>query len=912
MGEVISFALLGLGAGAIYALTAQGLVLSYRGSGIVNFAHGAIGMVGAFAFYMLRDNDGVPTVVALVVGIAISAAIGAAAQLLVMRRLANRSMVVRVVATLGLLLLLQGIIHQYWENPSLILPLSPLPVKSVTILGATIGQDRLWLVLVAGIVTTGLAVVYRYTKFGLATSAVSENPLAASIVGQAPLLIATVNWALGGALAAVGAIFIVPILGLTTAGLTFLVVPALAAALLGRLHSFGLALLGGLIIGISESELGRYVSSPPGLGDAVPFLLIIVILAVRGGGVEPRSAIVQRLPNLGNGRIRLVPAVSSLALIIVLVQWVLSPNWVAAVGMTFAAAVILLSFVVVTGMAGQISLAQMALAGSGAFIAAHVVEIVGGSLAVALIVGAVGAIPVGVIAALPALRARDVNLAIATLGLAEILFDVVFNAQQWTGGYTGLPIGKVTLFGLDVRELYHGNRYAYVCLGTFALLALGVTNLRRGVAGRRLIAVRSNQRAAAALGVSVPGAKLFAFSFGAAIAGVGGVLLSFTGNFVSFTGFDVSSSINALADAVIGGIGAVMGSVVGGQLAPGTVGTQLANTLGVNGYVTIFAGAILLLLQLRNPDGVVMELARQTRSIERAAVKVVHRPESSRQESWVPRGAASETRAPEPAASSVVQVRNATVRFGGVTAVSEVSLELRSGKIVGLIGPNGAGKSTLIDAITGFVRLSSGDILLNGRDITRMSARNRSRAGVARTFQSLELFEDMTVLENLRVACDPDSTLHYYRDIVHPFTPPLSAMAEAAIHEFKLSDELDRRPMELPYGHRRLLALARAVAAEPSVLLLDEPAAGLSDEETAELGQLIRRLASQWNLAMLLVEHDVDLVMGVCDHVVALNFGRFLCEGEPGVISRDPALVAAYLGDPGNRSDAPESLMENS
>ena len=195
--------------------------------------------------------------------------------------------------------------------------------------------------------------------------------------------------------------------------------------------------------------------------------------------------------------------------------------------------------------------------------------------------------------------------------------------------------------------------------------------------------------------------------------------------------------------------------------------------------------------------------------------------------------------------------------------------------MLGLIGPNGAGKTTFIDAVTGFNR-ATGEVVLDGVRVDRWSPRRRSRAGIGRSFQTLELFESLTVRENLRVASERRDLLAYLTDLVRPGKPPLAPAAVVALREFGLEADLDRRPDELPYGRRRLVAIARAVAGAPSVLLLDEPAAGLDDGETAELGRLVRRLADEWGLAVLLVEHDVALVLDVSDRVVVLDKGEQL------------------------------------
>jgi ABC-type branched-subunit amino acid transport system ATPase component len=221
---------------------------------------------------------------------------------------------------------------------------------------------------------------------------------------------------------------------------------------------------------------------------------------------------------------------------------------------------------------------------------------------------------------------------------------------------------------------------------------------------------------------------------------------------------------------------------------------------------------------------------------------------------------------------------------------------VRPGEVVGLMGPNGAGKTTLIDAVTGFTRVKGGQILLDGVRIDGLNAHRRARRGVGRTFQSLELFDQLTVLENLRTASDPRDSTAYLTDLVRPRSAALTPGARSAIAMFELKDDLDRVPSELPYGRRRQVALARAIAAEPSVLLLDEPAAGLHESETEELGVMLRRLVEEWGIGVLLVEHDVPLLNRVCDRLVVMDFGSVIATGTPTEIRTDPRVIAAYLG----------------
>jgi sulfate-transporting ATPase len=234
-----------------------------------------------------------------------------------------------------------------------------------------------------------------------------------------------------------------------------------------------------------------------------------------------------------------------------------------------------------------------------------------------------------------------------------------------------------------------------------------------------------------------------------------------------------------------------------------------------------------------------------------------------------------------------------------VVALEDVSLTVQPGKVTGLIGPNGAGKTTLIDGVTGFARPAAGRVRLDGRDLLGLAPHRRAKAGLSRSFQSLELFEDLTVYENLLTASDPEGFAAYATELVWPRRSALPGEVVAAVRLFGLEPHLGEIVSSLPYGLRRLVAIARAVAPQPSVLMLDEPAAGLSESETADLAQLVRRLADEWGMAVLVIEHDIQFVMTTCDDIVVLDFGRAISSGSRDVVRNDPAVIAAYLGTAG-------------
>jgi ABC-type branched-subunit amino acid transport system ATPase component len=252
----------------------------------------------------------------------------------------------------------------------------------------------------------------------------------------------------------------------------------------------------------------------------------------------------------------------------------------------------------------------------------------------------------------------------------------------------------------------------------------------------------------------------------------------------------------------------------------------------------------------------------------------------------------------ERVAPAVFRVDNLTVRFGAVVAVNDVSFTVNPGEVVGLIGPNGAGKTTVIDAVTGFVQPSSGAMSIDGQSMVGWSATKRASQGLRRSFQSLELFEDVSVEDNIRAGADASRKRSWFTDLLWPGRHPLTSTAVAAIREFELEPMLAKLPGELPYGRRRLVGIARAVACGPSIVMLDEPAAGLDDAESRELAGLITRLAKDRGMGVLLVEHDVGLVMSTCDRIVVLEYGSMIASGTPSEIRNDPRVLAAYLGEP--------------
>jgi sulfate-transporting ATPase len=887
VSDIFRFSLLGLGSGGLYALAAIGLVLVYRGSGVVNFAQAALGLAGGYVYYDVRVGWHAPSLVALLIAVAASAALGAAFHLLVMRRMRQASTLAKIVATLALLVVLQGIADLHYGVLPKLVP-SMLPIGPVYIFGTAVGADRICIFGIVIVLTTLLWAIYRFTTFGVATSAVAENPSAAAALTVSPDLVAAVNWAVGGALAGIAVVFLVPITGLGSDNITLLVIPVLAAAVVGRFSSFPITTITGLVIGIGQSLVTYYVETP-GWGTALPFLMVTVVLLVRGAGVTSRGERSGRLPALGSGQIRPRVVLLAVAGTLLCTWWLLGPSWRIAVQLQVIYAIILLSFVVVTGYAGQVSLAQMAFAGIGGMGAGWCMIHLHWTFDLALVGGMLATVPIGLLVGRLGARTRGVNLAIITLGFAISVEAIVYGNGTFLRPFFGISSQHLTVLGVDVSPAAHPAGYTTVAVLVLVAAGLAVANVRRGRVGRRLIAVRTNERAAAALGISVRGAKTYALCLGGAIAGLGGVLLTFQQTVPSFE-FPSTDSITTLQNAVIGGVGTVAGAPVGATLQPGTLSQHLLSFTGsdVATVTSVVAGIGVLLMLSVAPDGLTVAVRDRTQEWrDRRRVRPSPLPLSpGRRRSdpghvFIPKA---------------LEVRNLTVRFGGVVALDGLSMDVKPSEVVGLIGPNGAGKSTAIEAVTGFVSPAAGSILVGGVPVRPSDPSRRARGGVARSFQSLELFDDLTVVENFLAACDRRDWHAYLTDLAWPGHGELTDAAAGAIDDFGLSHLLSAKVADLTFAERRILAVARAAACGQPVLLLDEPAAGLDGNQTQRLGDSIRRLAVERETAVLLVEHNVDMVMRTCDRIYVLDFGQLIAHGTPDEIRSDRRVVKAYLG----------------
>lgn len=661
--DVLRAMLLGIGSGCLVSAIALAVVLTYQGSGVVNLATGAVAATSAYAYDTMRRDGtvvlpplpnplsliegglhaigvggvelpGIPTSVsfgspvgfipALAVALAVAAVVGLGAHLLIFRPLRGAPPLAKVVASVGLLIVLQAVMVLRFSS-------TPRPVRSILAKTGVrlpgdivVPSDQLVLSAIVLAVAVMLWVVLRSTRFGLATRAAAENEKAATILGFSPDVLAACSWILSSVLAGLFGVLVATVNGaVDPITITLLIVPALGAALLGGFRSFGLTVAAGFGIAMAQNLLQYLATRPwfphtgpaplPGMREALPFLIIGIALFIRGRALPSRESIADgRLPpapRSGRMAVKAVPAVLATGAALVL----LGPDWRLAITNSLIGMLVCLSLVVLTGFVGQISLAQMTIAGIAGFTLSKLAGTYGVPFPLAPILGALVATAAGLLAAIPALRVRGVSLAVVTLAASVAIENAVFRNQTWSGSAEGARVPPPRLFGLRFGPNDPGSldgKLPSTWFGIFCLLvavaaAIFVVKLRASSRGQRMLAVRSNERAAAAVGISVAGTKLFAFGVSSFIAGIAGGLSGYRFGSVSPAVFGSSASLLILAFAYLGGLTSVTGAALGGILVTGGVMfTALDKGLGIpDDYALLLGGAGLVAAAVMNPEG---------------------------------------------------------------------------------------------------------------------------------------------------------------------------------------------------------------------------------------------------------------------------------------------------------------------
>jgi branched-chain amino acid transport system permease protein len=626
MEQLLLFALLGLGQGALVSGIAVAVVVTYRGSGVINLATGAVAMVAGYAFWSMRTGFfgfSLGPVEALAGALAAAAVSGLLSEYLAFRPLRSAPPLARLAASLGLLLTAQAAVLLGFGTEPRQMP-SMLPSGTVKILGAIIPIDRFILAGCVVVMTTALAALYRWTRFGLATRAAAENEYAALLIGLSTKELSLVNTLMASLVAGLFGVLAAPIVQVDSSTLPLQVVPALAAALFARFTSLSIACASGLLIGVLQSVL-YYLSTlswfPTDHGNALPgvqqlivFAMMVLALFLRGAHLPRRGeATQQRLPVVpvpeGLLRTALLSAGACAAALVVLPF-----DFRQSLTNSLIGAVTVMSVVVITGYVGQISVVQLALSGTAGFTLSQLT--IGAHLGFPLgpLIAVVVATLLGVAIGLSALRVRGVSLAVVTLAAALAMEQALF-ANTSFGGIGGLRVPPPELFGRSIgpdagfRGLDNSEPspvFGFLVLAVTVALGVYVANLRRTSLGRQMLAVRSNERAAAAAGVNVRSVKVAAFAISSFVAASAGTLYGYNFASVSANRFTALASLGLLAFAYVGGITMVSGAVFAGLLSTeALIPHALDRWFGINGtWALLFAGVSLILTLVANPDGV--------------------------------------------------------------------------------------------------------------------------------------------------------------------------------------------------------------------------------------------------------------------------------------------------------------------
>jgi sulfate-transporting ATPase len=449
----------------------------------------------------------------------------------------------------------------------------------------------------------------------------------------------------------------------------------------------------------------------------------------------------------------------------------------------------------------------------------------------------------------------------------------------------GASVAQPKLFGVNLGigagRAFPRIEFGLLCLFTLVAVAWGVARLRTSPLGSAMLAVRANERSAAGIGVNVVRVKIASFALASFIAGIAGALFAYRQGVVTFASFTAIGGLALLATVYLAGITSVSGGILGGLIATsGVVYLALDRWAHLGNWFAVITGIGVIAILIRYPDGIAAAAHKHTSRLPRFRRYRGHRHPPTSVPLIPPRPVAA-ARASGGQVTTLA-ISHLTVHYGGVVAVSDASLLIEAGKVVGLIGPNGAGKTSVIDAVTGFTP-AHGSVVLNGEHLEALPPHGRVRRGLARTFQSLELYDDLTVEENVSAAVFSTARADRHRQVT------------ATLDRAGLGSLRDRYAGELSQGERQLVSIARACVSNPRVVLLDEPAAGLDAAESHRLGEGIRDITAA-GVAVLLVDHDIGLVLTTCDYIYVLNFGVVIAAGDAATIRSDRAVAEAYLG----------------
>ena len=941
--------------GLTIAILAVGLVLVFRGKRFVNFAQAQLGIIPMLLLGRLVLNHGVNWWLACLVALVLGALIGAATELLVIRPLTARGPFTMLVATIGVSQVLIGLSYFTWLAPDpgkVSFDGYPVPFVANWQISDSLSlyTDRILTLIVVPTVTVVLAAFLKFTRTGKAIRASASNPAAASLAGLPTGRMALITWAIAGSLSTLAAVLYAPSQG-SFAPQSFgptLLLPALAAAAFGAFTSIPLAFAAAIALGVIQAGT-VYVTHDGTAGSLALFVAVLigVILRARAigasgaGGADGRAQVesvhdvTARIPQSLRDRFWVrrsgaIVGILALAVALVLPYLFNTPSNQFRLAQVLVAALLVVSITVLAGWAGQLSLGQYAVAGLGGFVSGQAL-VQHLSLPAALIVAGVVGFVASMIVGLPALRYKGLTLSVTTLAVAVVAPAWLFQQTWlWPDGYelsTGLVIKYPAMLG-NAGGRIEGQRAIYfVALGVVVIVVAALAALRRSVAGSVLLAVRDNEDAAASVGIRPTITKLAIFGLVGSIASLAGVLDILVNLNLRADRYVPDFSLLIVSIAVIGGLGSISGAILSSILIFG-IPLMISDWTtswfpGGNQLPLLLGGALLILNLLALPGGLHGEMSKAWSAILRRADRRGRKgagfaiDELSTVATYgfeptvglSPTGSvAGRTRFSASTATSLaadspaLRVENLSVRFGELTAVNDVSIEIARGEIVGLIGNNGAGKTTLINAISGRVRANPGTVEILGVDATRMSPSRRASLGLGRTFQDAYLYPGLTGRQILEVAMAG----RYGRPSIAeslvgaPWVARhgklLRAEADEILARLGLSEYADVAAVNLSTGLRRVMDLAIQLAIRPGLILLDEPTAGLAQAESEAFVPLLRNVAADLGASILIVEHDMPVILSVTDRIYCLELGQVIAEGTPEETRHNHRVIESYLG----------------
>ena len=949
MDKFLSLVISGTVTGGIYSIMASGLVLTYTTSGIFNFAQGAIAFAVAYFYYQL-NSGGMPIIPAAILSILIFAPLmGFALDRLLLRRLSEAPVYAKVVGTIGLLVAIpnfmqwvvvtlgNGVFHAGWvankaDNQGLSTPgLGPTPAKVFHVIqGVALTSDQLAVFVAALVSAAVLWFVLRHTRIGLEMRAVVDRRHLAGLKGVSASKTSAVAWVLTTMLAGLGGILISPLFTLDPIVFTLVVLGSLAAVVLGGLRSIPIAFVGGVALGVVQNLVAGYSTAYPGfianlngLSSAVPYVLVILLGLIIGRDRSRQAGSVAEDRPPSDHRAGMSVARRWwpwLTFLFILIGYSLHwfPSWFqatstaqTAIAQGLAIAIILLSFIVVTGMGGMVSLAQATFVTAGGFAAGWALNRNWGinipliashgqlNFFWAVVIGAIVAGVIGALIAWPATRLGAVYLAIWSLAACLFFSLVPFDTQAIGNGQSGWTIRSpaLDLFGWQLN-FANLNDQILLFIGVFGLITGVIWLFTHSATGRATLAVRSSPTAAMAAGIRANRNRILVFALAAGIAGIGGVMLSLFSFAASnstapplegltWLAFVVVFGVRRPGGALLAGLAVAAGSPLLNQLTNWLPG-QTINTLVSSPYflpILFGTGAISL---AQEPDGILALAGGKRLAKRRARARAIEEPAAVPVESIPPvvpagTGAVGDFE-PEAAPIELEVSLDAALAVQGVVAgyddaevLHGVGLELRAGEIVGLLGANGAGKSSLCAVIAGLLEPTAGTVHLGGVDLSGLPAFRRARAGLDLVPEARGIFPGLTVEENLTVALpeENDRQLAYDRF-------PVLAERKAQVAGL------------LSGGEQQMLGLAPALARPPKVFVADEPTLGLAPMAAAEVIRAIVELRDKGS-AVLLVEENAENAVAVADRLIFMELGTITWAGPASSLDVEQ-LSAVYLG----------------